>query len=418
MSMKVLWIANILFPEAQAILSGNGELKSSGGWMVAAAEELVKQQNVCLAIATVTPCVSEFRCLKGKKIVYYLIPVQKSVKQYERYCNIIRGDFNPVVTHIHGTENPYGLAYINACGGKNVVVSIQGLISVIADYYNLGLTKRDVYSNLTLRDVIKGNLFSQQKRLKKEGELETELLKKVKHVIGRTGWDKAHTWAINPNLEYHFCNETLREEFYTGQWCFEKCEPYSIFLSQASYPVKGAHQLFKALPLIKQHYPQVKVRIAGVHPNNNLLNRIILGSGYSRYLSKLADQLSIKELITYLGPLNAEQMKAEYLRSNVFVCPSTIENSPNSVGEAQILGVPCISSYIGGAMDLISKPSCGELYRFEDVEMLAYKVCETFEKSRSFDSTAMRELALQRHNAENNAKVLVSVYEKISEQIL
>lgn len=416
--MKVLWIANILFPEAQALLSGKGELKSSGGWMVAAAEELVKQKNVCLAIATVTSFVKEYRCIKGEKIVYYLIPVQNSVKKYEPFCNKIRDDYNPVVTHIHGTENPYGLAYINACGGDNVVVSIQGLISVIADYYNLGLSKREIYSNITLRDVIKGNLLSQQKKLKKAGELEIKLLKKVKHVIGRTSWDRAHTWAINSQLEYHFCNETLREEFYTGRWNFNKCEPFSIFLSQASYPVKGAHQLFKALPLIKQHYPNVKVRIAGVYPNNSLLNRIILGSGYSRYLSNLANQLSIKDQITYLGPLNAEQMKAEYLRANVFVCPSTIENSPNSVGEAQILGTPCISSYIGGAMDMILKPSCGDLYRFEDVEMLAYKVCETFEKSRSFDNTAMRELALQRHNAENNAKVLVSVYEKIFEQIV
>ena len=56
----------------------------------------------------------------------------------------------------------------------------------------------------------------------------------------------------------------------------------------------------------------------------------------------------LEDKVSFLGPLNAEQMKAEYLRSNVFLCPSSIENSPNSLGEAQMLGVPCVASYVGG----------------------------------------------------------------------
>ena len=51
--------------------------------------------------------------------------------------------------------------------------------------------------------------------------------------------------------------------------------------------------------------------------------------------------------------------------------PSSIENSPNSLGEAQLLGVPCIASDVGGVTDMIPNKECGIIYRFEEVELLA-----------------------------------------------
>ncbi len=417
--MKVLWLSNIVFPEAESLLKGSGELKSTGGWMVAAAKELVKEKGISLAVASISSRVKDLRCLNGVEITYYLIPKSRKdngqgyCKAYEQFCKRIHDEYLPDVTHIHGTENPFGLAYVNACGGCNVVVSIQGLISIIADYYNYGLSKSDIYHNLTIRDLFKGNLLRHQIKLKKKSKLEISLLQKVSHVIGRTSWDKAHTWAINPDLNYHFCNETLREEFYTGCWRYEDCVLHTIFVSQASYPVKGVHQLFKALPLIIQHFPNTQIRIAGVKSSTGFIQKMITGKGYSRYLLNLADKLAIQDHITYLGPLNAEQMKAEYLRANVFVSPSTIENSPNSLGEAQMLGVPCVSSYVGGTMDMVQNIDCGELYRFEDYEMLAYKVCNYFGNAASFNNSLMRGIAALRHDPQKNAQVLLSIYHTI-----
>lgn len=37
MIMKILWITNILLPEANQLLTGMGELRASGGWLVGAA---------------------------------------------------------------------------------------------------------------------------------------------------------------------------------------------------------------------------------------------------------------------------------------------------------------------------------------------------------------------------------------------
>ena len=44
--MNVLWITNITFPEAQALLTGKGSLTASGGWLLGAAGALVDQPDV------------------------------------------------------------------------------------------------------------------------------------------------------------------------------------------------------------------------------------------------------------------------------------------------------------------------------------------------------------------------------------
>ena len=40
--MNILWISNITFPEAEQILTGNGVLKNSGGWLLGSASAISK----------------------------------------------------------------------------------------------------------------------------------------------------------------------------------------------------------------------------------------------------------------------------------------------------------------------------------------------------------------------------------------
>lgn len=72
--MKILWITNILFPEAEQLLAGNGELKSSGGWMLGAADALHHKEDIKLIVACVSNRVSTLTKLEGKKITYYVLP--------------------------------------------------------------------------------------------------------------------------------------------------------------------------------------------------------------------------------------------------------------------------------------------------------------------------------------------------------
>ena len=413
--MKVLWITNILFPEAERLLTGSGELRASGGWMIGAANALLKNYDVNLCIATVSMKVKSLTRLVGKSIIYYIIPRGKGNlyinSEYCQYWTIIQDDFKPDIVHIHGTEYSHGLAYMRACGSKNVVISIQGLTSAYY-YYYYGLTKADIYRNITIRDILRGSVIKDQKRFVKRSKYEIEMINMAKHIIGRTSWDRSHVWAINPVAEYHFCNETLRDEFYDGsQWCYNNCNKHSIFLSQASYPLKGLHQMLKAMPIILQHFPDTVIRVAGVDISKDItISEKLRLSGYGKYIKKLITKNKLDGKVTFTGNLNGEQMKREYLCANVFVCPSSIENSPNSLGEAQILGTPCVASYVGGIMDMM-KGNEGNLYRFEEIEMLAEKVCNIFDNKDN--QTDMRDTAAHRHNPDNNSAQLFSIYKHI-----
>ena len=416
--MKVLWITNILFPEAAALLNGNDDLKSSGGWMLGSAYQLICREDVNLYVATVSPLVTSLKVLKGEKIVFYVIPQEsRNSESYHKDWKLIYKDISPDIVHIYGTESIHAYAFMKSCGASNVVVSIQGLLSACYKYYNYGITCLDVLRNITIRDLIKGSIFRSKRRFKHSSNYELEMLKMASHVIGRTSWDKAKVWAINPHAQYHFCNETLRSEFYDGSmWTYDKCLPHSIFISQASYPIKGFHQLLKALPLILRHYPDTIVKVAGNDPTaaTSIYQRV-KQTGYGRLLSSIMRKYDLDKHILFLGPLNAQQMKNEYLSSNVFVSPSSIENSPNSLAEAQILGVPSISSYVGGAMDMMEGNE-ENLYRFEEIEMLAFKVCRIFDNKDKQINLAER--AQIRHDSKQNDEKLYNIYKKIIDREL
>lgn len=413
--MKVLWIVNILYPEAAKLLGGKRECKSTGGWLISSAEMLIKTGEIELSVICVTDSVSCLKQLSGERIKYYVIPNHKNPKGFEKDMLKIKELAAPDIIHIHGTEMPYGYAWIQACSDKNVIVSIQGIISVISRYYRAGISIWDIIRNITIRDLLRESILGEQHEFRQRGVIEVKVIESVKHVIGRTSFDYAHCKALNPEIQYHFCNETLRSDFYLGErWLYSQCVPHTIFLSQASYPIKGLHQFLKALPIIKKSYPDIEVRIAGrdITSCKTLENRL-RRSGYGRIIKRIIKENHLEKNITFTGALNAEGMKKEYLKANLFVCPSSIENSSNSLGEAQLLGVPCLVSYVGGLMDMIPNNSCGELYRFEEVEMLAEKICRIFKNSESFDNKEMVDLARSRHNPITNNNQLISIYKEV-----
>lgn len=410
--MNILWITNIIMPEAEALMTSSTVLKASGGWMVGLASQLVKNNNICLTIATVSKRVSTIKRLQGENITYYILPL----KSYETCWLSVRDDVKPDVIHLHGTEYPWGKSYVDTCGPEHVVVSIQGMLSAYYYYYYYGLSAWTFIRNATIGSILFGGTLKGKHNFKRDSKREIALLQKVHHVIGRTSWDRAHTWAINPDAKYHFCNEILRQEFFDGsKWEYDKCSKHTIFLSQSTYPIKGLHQILKAMPLILRHYPNAKVRIAGGDITQRKgLHGFLLYSDFANYISKTIKRLQLTEHIIFTGPLDAEGMKREYLNANVFVCPSAIENSPNSLGEAQILGVPCISSYVGGMSDMIPNGDCGIMYRFEEINMLAKAVCDTFAKSEFSGQQHMIEIANQRHNPVKNAIDIESIYKEVA----
>lgn len=419
--MKVLWITNDLFPEAKSLLTNSTELRATGGWMLGLADSLkqVAPNDFDLYVASVSTMVADLTKLKGKDITYFAIPYGKGNikynKEYESYWRQIYDTVKPDIVHIHGTESSHGLAFLNVCPETKTVISIQGLASVCHRFFNHGISKAQLISSTSLYTMLRRlTLFHLKKIFKIKGDNELEIIKQAKYFIGRTEWDKAHTWAINPDAEYKFCNEILRNEFYTGCWNYEACNKHTIFMSQAWYPIKGLHMLLKAMPLILREYPDTVIKIGGkdITAASSLKERMTMSS-YGRIIKRLIKKYNLEKHVKFLNPLNATEMKEEYLKCNLFLCPSTLENSSNSLGEAQILGVPCVASYVGGVADMIPNAECGKMYRFEEIEMLAKCIVDTFKESKNFDNTTMREIATKRHDRIANAIAQYNIYKEI-----
>ena len=404
--MNILWITNIIMPPLAK--AKNMPIPAVGGWMYSSLKRLTENSDLTIAVATVYSG-NKFDTIEIDGIQYYLLPLHgKSMIMYnqhlEHYWLRVHDDFKPDVIHIHGSEFPHGLAYVKACGPQGVAVSLQGIISCIARYYAAGIDYKYVKKCLTFRDIVKNdNILKGQKSFDKRGILEIELLQRANHIIGRTDWDKAHAWAINPNAEYHYCGETLRDSFYVNKWSYDKCESHSIFVSQASYPIKGVHMLFEALPLILREYPDARIYVAGADPTSKPWYRI---TGYGKFLKKQIARLGIADHILFTGMLDEKAMCERYLKSNVFVCCSSIENSPNSLGEAQLLDMPYVASLVGGVPEIVNW-NRNVLYRYEEYEMLAQKICHIFAQK---DKYIPYDFSINRYDSVKNASDLLSIY--------
>lgn len=178
-------------------------------------------------------------------------------------------------------------------------------------------------------------------------------------------------------------------------------------MSQGYYPIKGLHKAIEALPIVMREFPDVKIRLSGYTPfGTTTLRR----GGYGAYLLKLMKKLGVEDRIEYIGSLDAESMCKEFLKANLFLLPSAIENSPNSLGEARMLEMPFLASYCGGTPDLCSDvPEA--LYRFEETEMLAAKIIDIFRQGAEFKPAPA---PFHFYDPEKNVRELIETYHKVA----
>ena len=424
--MKVLWVCNIMLPEIAKALGREAE--PVGGWMSGLLQGLLhlRQEDTYPEIAVAyLECGQENVQGRAGDIIYYGFSQKEMIllqydKEVEDRFRWIMDDFKPDIVHIFGTEYMHSLAAVRAFGNPNrTVIGIQGLLSAYAEHFMADVPLW-VQKGRTFRDIVKrDNLIHQRNSFYIRSSFEREALLHVSHIIGRTDWDKACTEQINPKAAYHFCNEILRGSFYENRWQIDKIEPYSIFVSQGSYPIKGLHFMLKAMPKILERYPQAKLYVAG----GNIVKRDtpqdkMRMSSYGKYICQLIDSLKLEGHVFFTGFLDETLMCDRFLRANVFVSPSSIENSPNSVGEAMLLGMPVVSSDVGGVKNMLTHEREGYIYQADAWYMISYYVNKIFEDPDLAVrlGEAAREKALTTHNPTKNSQRMLEIYKSMMER--
>ena len=241
------------------------------------------------------------------------------------------------------------------------------------------------------------------------------IIENVSNVIGRTTWDKSQVLAINPKLNYYQGEENLRNVFYKDKWDINKVNRHTLFFSQAQSIIKGFYIFLEALKILKVKYPDVLVHVAGNDIIDNSFVSKLKRQSYAKYLIKLIEKYDLKDNIKFTGYLNAEEYKNYLLKTHVYVQASSIENSSNSLGEAMILGMPCVASNVGGTSTMLKDGEEGFLYQYTEPELLAYYIEEFFESDSLCKEMGdkARNHASKRHDWENNANTTLNIYKDI-----
>ncbi|MBP3737003.1 MAG: glycosyltransferase family 4 protein [Lachnospiraceae bacterium] len=439
--MRVLWVCNVI-PTAFAREFGM-KVNWGGGWIdgifertkrepdlkSATGEERLIELGVCMPLSAKY---AELTTQLDGVTFYGFKENMDAAERYDPQLEVrfkkILDDFSPDIVHIFGTEYPHTLAMTRAFEKpKKTLIGVQGVCSEIAKVYMADLpyvvqhakTFRDRYRRDSLKE--------QQEKFRLRAQMEKEALEKTGHITGRTMFDRRATARINPDAVYHPMNETLRDTFYEGEWDIDRVRKHSIFVSQGNYPLKGLHFMLQAMPLILEKYPDAHLYVGGDSLIGNvggafrerskypLALRI---TAYGLYLKRLIRQGHLEGHVTMLGRLNAEQMKEQYLKSHVYVCPSVLENSPNSLGEAMLLGMPAIAAKVGGIPDLLTDGEEGILFPSGRYGELAEGVKAVFDERdlAGLLGRGARRRAMITHNPDTNFARLLEIYRSMALQ--
>lgn len=409
--MKVLWF------EVTTPGRYTNENAIIAGWQDSLENIIKEVPNVELYISFISPQGSNIKVIDGityipislkfsfsekiRKKVSWAIDAKKTLTE----CLKVVEMYQPDIIHVFGCEWPFGL--IASKTDIPVVIHIQGSI---VPYYNALYPPK--YNGFTLFRSAGLNLkkhihnLLQSYRNRSNMRMEKVVWKRVSNYMGRTDWDYALTQVMNPSAKYFHVEEALRNIFYDSnkKWAYKQEKRIKIISTGCSTYWKGVDVMLKTAYVLK---------CMGIDFEWNVAGKM------SKYLRKTVEKkegMRFEDFnVKILGYIPAEKLVDLLIDSSMMVHTAYIENSPNSICEAQCLGVPIIATYVGGIPSLIHHGVDGELVQANDPWQIAYRIVSLSkdEKKLCFFSENARREALKRHSPANIRKQLMDCYQSI-----
>lgn len=122
----------------------------------------------------------------------------------------------------------------------------------------------------------------------------------------------------------------------------------------------------EVLSLLKEKYPMAKLCMVGPDKDDSLTNKA----------QDLAAQKGILDSVEFTGLLSKEAWIDRSKEFDIFINTTTVDNIPVSVIEAMALGLPVVSTNVGGLPYLITDSVHGILVENNDAVVMAEKIME------------------------------------------
>jgi glycosyltransferase involved in cell wall biosynthesis len=394
--------------------------KTRFSWVDALIDSLAKDRNTTLGIAVPTHDKSFQKTINDEIALYglpnppekkFLKKIYNSLTYREENLNINNftlqavEDFKPDLIQIFGSENPFGLIIKNL--NIPVIIHIQGYLMVWKVKWFTAISRWEQFRYESLKNllIMQGSLHEYNIFMKRAAR-EAIILKNCMYFMGRTDFDKNIISLLSPQSVYFHCEEFIRKDFFGRNWNFPlgsivKC--VSI-LKATSY--KGIELLIETSLILKEYSSSpVEFSICGVSEDEEIIG--ILRKKYR----KETDFSNIR----FLGRLSSFELVDKLCTSNFYIHPSYIENSPNSVCEAMALGMPVISTNVGGINSLITDKAEGLLVQEGEPFSLASAIVgliNNYESAKLLGISA-RERSRKRHDPEKILTQLLNIYNTI-----
>jgi len=390
--MKIAWLCPYPVPSLGDLLKW--KIRREGfhpcSWIMNLSKALVRRPEVELHLLTLNPWISRTQVVEKDGTFIHVIksgvplfhrgwpgkcPIDTLTGyrlESRKLCAALTR-IQPDIVHAHGTEREYALAAMRS--GYPYLISIQGIVEEF--------DKTDPCLHFKLMK-----------------PREKNSVQKSRYFTCRTHFDTGFVRRLNPGAKIFDIPEAMGPVFFEGQW--DCPQGNRVLHVGGAAPRKGLHELIEAIGQIVKKVPGVSIDAVGNFPADR-----------QQVLQQLADQHGVK--ICFHGFRTAVEIAALHRQCSLFVLCSSNENSPNTLAEAMVSGMPVVAYNVGGVSSMMEDGKSGILIQPHDVAALAAGVAELLvdgNKAKVMGQAAA-EFARARNHPDHVAEETMEAYEFI-----
>jgi glycosyltransferase involved in cell wall biosynthesis len=393
MKTKAVWLAPypILSLEPEVHVTRRPSTEHPCSWIVHLSNALADRSDVELHLVTESTRVSSTQRAQKGRIAFHAVktgipflnrgfPPWLPLDILSGFRASIAGllkeiqAIEPDIVHAHGTEAAYALTAART--RLPYLISIQGIVT---EYFK---------TDPCLRSRIVRHY-------------EQDCVRHAKYFTCRTNFDTGFVRSVNPNARIFTIHEAMNPVYFQNEWRVRE-EDRLLYVGSLESR-KGLSVLLEALKLVAQTKPKTMLTVIG-------------GGNLTPY-RQLCERLQITGRVQFLGFQSAEQIARYHLESQIFVLPSGNENSPNTLAEAMVSGMPVIATAVGGIPSMVEHGQSGWLVPPRNPAELANAILQLLNDpgQRARLAQGARQRARDRHLPERVAAQTAQAYQEILE---